>query len=35
MWESTLAGGVWTVSQNPVATFIYNGLGNAELGVHR
>ncbi len=29
MWESTLSGGVWTVSTNPVATFLYNGLGNA------
>jgi hypothetical protein len=29
MWESTLAGGAWTVSQKPVATFMYNGLGNA------
>ena len=29
MWESTLTGGVWTVSKNPVATFMYNGLGNA------
>jgi hypothetical protein len=28
MWESTLVGGVWTVSKNPVATFIYNGLTN-------
>jgi hypothetical protein len=29
MWESTLVGGVWTVSKNPVATFVYNGLTNA------
>jgi hypothetical protein len=29
MWESTLSGGVWTVSKNPVASFVYNGLGNA------
>jgi hypothetical protein len=29
MWESTLRGGVWTVSKKPVATFVYNGLGNA------
>jgi hypothetical protein len=29
MWESTLSGGVWTVSSTPVATFLYNGLGNA------
>jgi hypothetical protein len=28
MWESTLSGGVWTVSKNPVATFLYNGLNN-------
>ncbi len=28
MWESTLIGGVWTVSANPVATFTYSGLGN-------
>jgi len=28
MWESTLIGGVWTVSTSPVATFTYNGLGN-------
>jgi hypothetical protein len=28
MWESTFTGGVWTVSKNPVATFVYNGLGN-------
>lgn len=28
MWESTLTGGVWTVSKNPVATFVYNGLNN-------
>ncbi|MGA8229958.1 MAG: hypothetical protein WB795_00650 [Candidatus Acidiferrales bacterium] len=28
MWESTLSGGVWTVSKNPVATFVYNGLNN-------
>jgi len=28
IWESTLTGGVWTVSANPVATFTYNGLGN-------
>jgi hypothetical protein len=32
MWESTLAGGVWTVSKNPVATFLYNGLANANWG---
>ncbi len=25
---STLTGGVWTVSKNPVASFIYNGLRN-------
>ena len=35
MWESTLTGGVWTVSRMPVATFMYNGLGNRQLGVHR
>jgi hypothetical protein len=29
MWESTLSGGVWTVSKNPVASFVYNGLNNA------
>jgi hypothetical protein len=29
MWESTLTGGVWTVSKNPVVTFLYSGLGNA------
>jgi len=29
MWESTLSGGVWTVSKNPVASFVYNGLANA------
>jgi hypothetical protein len=28
MWESTLAGGVWTVSAKPVASFVYNGLNN-------
>ncbi len=28
IWESTLTGGVWTVSANPVATFTYNGLAN-------
>jgi hypothetical protein len=28
MWESTLIGGVWTVSRNPVAQFFYNGLAN-------
>ena len=28
MWESTLTGGAWTVSKNPVATFVYNGLTN-------
>jgi hypothetical protein len=28
MWESTLVGGVWTVSKNSVARFVYNGLGN-------
>ena len=28
MWESTLVDGVWTVSKNPVARFVYNGLGN-------
>jgi hypothetical protein len=28
MWESTLTGGVWSVSKNPVATFVYNGLTN-------
>jgi hypothetical protein len=32
MWESTLSGGVWTVSKNPVATFLYNGLANANWG---
>jgi hypothetical protein len=25
MWESTLTGGVWTVSKNPVASFVYTG----------
>jgi hypothetical protein len=29
MWESTLIGSVWTVSKSPVASFVYNGLGNA------
>ena len=28
MWESTLTGGVWTVSKSPVASFIFNGLRN-------
>jgi hypothetical protein len=28
MWESTLTGGVWTVSRKPVASFIFNGLNN-------
>jgi hypothetical protein len=28
MWESTLSGGVWTVSAAPVATFTFNGLNN-------
>jgi hypothetical protein len=28
MWESTLTGGVWTVSKTPVASFIFNGLRN-------
>jgi hypothetical protein len=28
MWESTLQGGKWVVSAKPVASFIYNGLGN-------
>jgi hypothetical protein len=32
MWESTLVGGVWTVSKNPVARFVYNGLGNPNWG---
>jgi len=32
MWESTLSGGVWTVSKNPVANFVYNGLGNVNWG---
>ncbi|HTP45224.1 MAG TPA: hypothetical protein VMJ13_11690 [Candidatus Acidoferrum sp.] len=32
MWESTLTGGVWTVSKNPVASFVYNGLANANWG---
>ena len=32
MWESTLSGGVWTVSKNPVASFVYNGLGNVNWG---
>jgi hypothetical protein len=28
LWESTLTGGVWTVSKTPVAQFVYNGLAN-------
>jgi hypothetical protein len=28
MWESTRTGGVWTISKNPVAHFVYNGLAN-------
>jgi hypothetical protein len=28
MWEATLSGGVWTVGNTPVATFVYNGLAN-------
>ncbi len=28
MWESSLSGGVWTVSKNPVVSFVYNGLQN-------
>ena len=32
MWESTLSGGVWTLSKKPVATFLYNGLGNFNWG---
>ena len=32
MWESTLSGGVWTVSKNPVVSFVYNGLTNANWG---
>ena len=28
MWESTLSGGGWTVSANPVATFVYTDLNN-------
>jgi hypothetical protein len=32
MWESTLTGGVWTVSKNPVAHFVYNGLANPNWG---
>ncbi|MGC1687896.1 MAG: hypothetical protein WA734_19865 [Candidatus Acidiferrales bacterium] len=28
MWESTLSGGVWTVSKAPVVSFVYNGLTN-------
>ena len=29
VWESTLSGGAWTVSNSPVWSFVYNGLGNA------
>jgi hypothetical protein len=29
MWESTLVGGTWVVSAKPVASFVFNGLGNA------
>ncbi|HEV2491225.1 MAG TPA: hypothetical protein VGT03_15580 [Candidatus Acidoferrales bacterium] len=32
MWESTLKGGVWVVSKNPVARFVYNGQGNINWG---
>jgi hypothetical protein len=32
MWESTLSAGAWTVSKNPVASFIYNGLTNPNWG---
>jgi hypothetical protein len=32
MWESTLTGGVWTVSSSPVATFTYSGLANPNWG---
>ncbi len=28
MWESTLTDGSWVVSAKPVASFIFNGLGN-------
>jgi hypothetical protein len=28
MWESTFTGGDWTVSKNPIAHFVYNGLAN-------
>jgi hypothetical protein len=29
MWESTLVGGTWVISSKPVASFVFNGLGNA------
>ena len=32
MWESTLKGGKWVVSKQPVATFVYNGLNNIQWG---
>ena len=32
MWESTLVGGVWVVSANPVVSFVYNGLANLNWG---
>lgn len=32
MWESTLTGGTWVVSAKPVASFIFNGLGNLNWG---
>jgi hypothetical protein len=32
MWESTLTNGKWVVSKQPVATFVYNGLGNIQWG---
>jgi hypothetical protein len=28
MWESTLVGGNWVVSAKPVASFVFNGIGN-------
>ena len=28
MWQSTRVGGTWIVSRKPVASFVFNGLGN-------
>jgi len=32
MWESTLVGGTWVVSANPVASFVYDGVRNVNWG---